>query len=334
MVNSAMIEKVGDKRCLKLLKTNEHHYSGDCIEEFYSSVMSKYPEKAFIKHVKWLNFKLLWIGLFRRMLRYLKPTILLPIHKSINFSVQLGPDLKMCLPDFFFTKKNFIYMFDAWPRFHAELGKMFDLMNVKSVFFSSRDVTFHYRDNIVSRCQAYWIPEGINAAEYSYLPYKNKTIDVLEFGRIYKTYHDEIVMPLARAGKQHLFTTPDKRILFETKAEFKTALSKTKICICVPSDVTHPDRAENVSTMTLRYLQCMASKCLIVGIMPMEMIDLFDYLPMIEIDMECPGSQILDILKNYESYHHLIERNYQEVNEKHQWQNRWEAIEKIMQEEL
>ncbi|WP_231427183.1 hypothetical protein [Pedobacter sp. Leaf250] len=329
-----MIDKVSDKLFFKLLQTNVHQYSGDCIDEFYQYLISKYPDNVFIKDVGWLKFKVLWIGIFRRLLRYFKPRILLPINKKINFSAQIGPDLKMCIPDFFLARQNYIYMFDAWPRFHHELGEMFDLMNVKTVFFSSRDVTYHYQKNTDSICKAYWVPEGINATEYHYLPYTDKTIDVLEFGRTYKSYHDIIVGPLAEARKQHLFTTADKRILFETKLEFKNALSKTKICICVPSNITHPERAENISTMTLRYLQCMASKCLIVGIMPPEMNELFDYMPMIEIDSENPGLQIMDILTNYESYHHIIERNYQIVNEKHQWLNRWKFIEEIIKKEI
>lgn len=334
MLNSAMTLPEGDKSLLKLFRTNEHPFSGDCIEELYHCLVSAHPGTVVIKDVKGLKIKLLWMGFFRRLLRYSKPKILFPVSRYINFSAQIGPDLKMCIPDFFFTRKNFIYMFDAWPRFHEELGKMFDLMNVNVVFFSSREVTAKYQSKISSACKAYWIPEGIHAAEYTYLPHAEKRIDVLEFGRIYQQYHDDIAGPLAAAGKQHLFNSASQRILFETKVEFKDALANTKICICVPSHITHPERAEDISTMTLRYLQCMASKCLIVGIMPDEMHDLFDYMPMIEIDAEHAAPQILELLENYDRYQPLIDRNYQAVMENHQWQNRWQAMKEIIQKEI
>ncbi|MGO4878408.1 hypothetical protein ACEN2P_17530 [Pedobacter psychrotolerans] len=322
-------EKV-NKPSLKLFRTNEHKYSVDCIDEFYTFISNNNNYNTTIKTVELLHLKSYIIGLFKRIVQHFQPKLMIPLTENINFSAQLGPDLKMCLPDFFYTNSNFIYMFDAWPRFHKELGKLFDLMNVKAVFFSSRDVVSKYHANISSNCKAYWIPEGINATEYSFKEYKEKTIDVLEFGRMYKCYHDKIVKPLSDVKKKHLFPKTDQPILFETKAAFKNALADTKISICVPSSITHPERAEDISTMTLRYLQCMASKCLIIGIMPDEMKCLFDYLPMIEIDMINPEAQLLNILNNYEYYHPLIDKNYKMVNENHQWKNRWKEIEEII----
>jgi hypothetical protein len=53
---------------------------------------------------------------------------------------------------------------------------------------------------------------------------------------------------------------------------------------------------------------------------------LFDYQPIIEIDIENASSQILDILANYESYFPLIERNYTEIQKFHTWDIRLEEI--------
>lgn len=315
---------------LKLLKTTEHKFSRDCIDEFYDCIKQLEGDRVILKTVGYLRIKVYLIGIFRRLVSFTQRKLSIPLTNSVNFSAQMGPDLKMCLPYFFYSNDNFIYMFDGWPRFHDELGKLFDLLNVKAVFFSSRDVVTKYQESVLSKCKAYWIPEGINATEYTFEEYRNKTIDVLEFGRPYKWYHEQIADLLAASGRKHIFSTIDQPILFETKAAFKNALATAKISICVPSSITHPERAEDISTMTLRYLQCMASKCLIVGIMPEEMNSLFDYKPMIEIDVENPGSQILEILDNYDSYHDLIERNYLVVRAKHQWQNRWKEIANII----
>ncbi|MDY0907196.1 hypothetical protein [Pedobacter sp. CFBP9032] len=322
--------KESKKPKLKLLKTDEHEFSRDCIDEFYTCIAGIEGERAVITKVGNLRIKVFFIGLFRRVVSFIQPKISISFSKDINFSAQMGPDLKMCLPYFLYSTKNFIYMFDGWPRFHHELGKLFDLLSVKAIFFSSRDVVAKFRANVHSKCKAYWIPEGINAIEYTFEDYQNKDIDVLEFGRAYKPYHDQIFESLAVRCKKHLFSTTDQPILFKTKLAFKVALAQTKISICIPSNITHPARAEDISTMTLRYLQCMASKCLILGIMPDEMNELFDYKPIIEIDMQNPGEQLLTILDNYANYHDLIERNYLVVREKHQWQNRWQQIEYII----
>jgi hypothetical protein len=74
----------------------------------------------------------------------------------------------------------------------------------------------------------------------------------------------------------------------------------------------------------------MASGCLILGRMPNEMRALFDYEPMIEIDLEQPAAQLAQILSEYERYLPLIERNLEEVRRRHQWTNRLETIERIL----
>jgi spore maturation protein CgeB len=94
--------------------------------------------------------------------------------------------------------------------------------------------------------------------------------------------------------------------------------------------MTHPERAENIETMTVRYLQSMASKCLILGKAPEEMIDLFGYNPVIEVDMNEPVKQIIDLLNHFEEYIPLIEKNYSVVIKQHTWQNRWEKIQDII----
>lgn len=60
--------------------------------------------------------------------------------------------------------------------------------------------------------------------------------------------------------------------------------------------------------------------------MPEEMLELFDYNPIVMIDFENAELQIIDILQNFESYIPLIEKNYLEVLKHHQWENRISKI--------
>jgi hypothetical protein len=78
--------------------------------------------------------------------------------------------------------------------------------------------------------------------------------------------------------------------------------------------------------MTWRYLQSMASKCLILGKVPDEMRQLFDYCPIVEIDVDDPEGQLRQVLSEYMSYLPLIERNYAFVEKSHQWPNRIEMM--------
>ena len=58
---------------------------------------------------------------------------------------------------------------------------------------------------------------------------------------------------------------------------------------------------------------------------------LFDYNPIVEIDMANPFAQLQSVLSNYENYIPLIERNYENVCRNHSWSNRLEQMKKILQ---
>lgn len=243
----------------------------------------------------------------------------------VNFSLLMGGTLESLIPYVFFSNANYVYMYDAWPKFHNEIIKKAKKTNIKTIFFSSYQVTKLF-NKLDSGIKGIWIPEGIKFEDYNFVPFDSKEIDILEFGRKYDVYHDKITPVLKANNYLHFYEKQRGDVVFKSRVDFINGLANSKISICIPSNITHPERAEGISSMTLRYLQSMASKCLIVGILPDEMKLLFDYQPMIEIDIENASSQILDILANYESYFPLIEKNYIEVQKYHTWDIRLEDI--------
>jgi len=78
----------------------------------------------------------------------------------------------------------------------------------------------------------------------------------------------------------------------------------------------------------------MASKCLVLGKAPEEMIQLFGYNPVVEVNMENPAEQSIEILENYENYNELIEMNYKTVVEYQTWAKRWDQISTILSEKI
>jgi len=312
---------------IRLLDTQDKIYFQDGIREFYHTIER---DKSIQVDRKTVSNKRLKSYLVRKLIlipSLFKLKLRLMDNKMINFSALISGDFGALIPYAFFSRQNFIYMHDVWPRFQYWIFPLLDLFNVKYVFFSAKQVWMdHIRKYPASRCKSMWLPEGIDADEYTSKPPHQKKIDVLEFGRRYESYHLLIKDELATQGKQHIFKRNGATMLFQHKTDLIAALSDAKIVICVPSDVTHPERAEYISSMTLRYLQAMASKCLIVGITPFDMHELFTYQAIIEIDMNNAAKQLLEILENYDTYLPLIEKNYLEVRKNHQWLNRWEII--------
>ena len=178
----------------------------------------------------------------------------------------------------------------------------------------------------LAQCDVSWVPEAIEPESYAFLPAARKNIDVLQLGRRYDMLHEMLLTPLAQRGKVYLYEKEKGRIVFPTREGFVDGLARTKISVCVPSSITHPEQAGDIEVLSMRYLQSMTSKCLVVGHAPAELVSLFGYNPVVEIDMADPAQHILSLLDTFADYSALIERNYDMVTRHHTWHHRWAMI--------
>lgn len=249
--------------------------------------------------------------------------------KEHLFVVMMGLDINKFRRYCLFTKHTrSIYLFDAWPQDYKKIIDFITEFKIDYLFVTSSQ-SAKYLAKELSNMNVFWIPEGINPYEYKHLSIENKTIDILALGRKYDYYHEQIVNYCETKNLKYLFEKIKGELVFPTRQGFIEGLASSKISICVPSNITHPQRSGDVETMTIRYLQSMVSKCLILGHAPLELIELFGYNPVIEINKESPVEQLEHILKNYSDYTSLIEKNYQMVFLKHTWELRWEKIKQI-----
>jgi len=172
-----------------------------------------------------------------------------------------------------------------------------------------------------------WLPEATDPLEYcASIPLSERNIDVLELGRRYDSFHRKIAQPLAEANRVHLFERVKGEIIFSDRAGLVDGLGRSKLSICFPCSQTHPERSGAIETVTHRYFESMASKCLIVGHAPQELIDLFGYNPVIEIHSECAFEQIESILNNLDSFRSFVEDNYQRLLEVGTWKSRVQTV--------
>ncbi len=229
----------------------------------------------------------------------------------------------------FTSKHKILYLFDAWQPQFPKIKNMIENLKIDVVFFTYRQSCEYFRKTL-PKIKCFWVPEGISFNEYYAMPYSQKDIDILHLGRKFDIYHNKILNFCSEINLKYFYEKERGKIIFPQRTEFIKGLARSKISICVPSSVTHPLRSGYISGLTQRYLQSMASKCLILGYIPEDIKYLFDYNPIVEIDIHNPEKQIIDILDNYHEYIPLIEKNYSEVKGKHQWKNRVAIITKIL----
>jgi len=313
------------------------HVSQDTVHEF-ENVIFQTHEVCPVEHYSQFVYKIayLFVRIFRKININIIPSVrqrykLKPWEDSNHlFTIMMALD-EMKFRPFIITSfhNKSIYLFDAWPKDYNKIQKFCREYKINFLFVTSSKSAMSLR-KLLPEINIYWLPEGIAPQFYHCEDYMNKTIDVLALGRKYDVYHLLIAERLAEKGYTYLYEHIKGQLVFPTQEEFVQGLARTKISICVPSSVTHPERSGDVETMTIRYLQSMVSKCLIIGHAPSEMIELFGYNPVIEIDLENSVEQLDSILKNYSDYIPLIEKNYQLVLEHHTWQDRWNQIKEYL----
>ena len=314
------------------------HVSLDTIDEFEKTILTDElvePVKPFprlmvdLLYVIYLMLSKLGISIIKATKPKFRSN---PLNdKSHLFSVIFCLDIRKIYAYTLLTAHNrSVYLFDGWPSKHDKILDFFKYLKIDYLFISSLQSAEIFGSKF-GFDKVHWVPEGINPEEYKQYAFEDKTIDVLALGRKYDLYHEAIVDHLRESKIIYLYEKVKGQIVFPSRAEFIEGIARSKISICVPCNITHPERSGILEHMTNRYLQSMVSKCLIVGHAPQEMIDLFGYNPVVEIDMNNPAQQLESILANYSDYIPLIEKNYEQVLKNHTWRNRWNQIKEILQ---
>jgi hypothetical protein len=218
--------------------------------------------------------------------------------------------------------ETIVYCFDCWPAAYDRWETFFRRQKMKVAFISARQSAERMRQRVPG-LEAIWMPEGIELARYvPDKPPASRSIDVLELGRRWGEYHDKIRDHCATRGYVHKYEKARGQWIFATEDDFYGGLADSKISVCFPSSITHSERAGDVETMTLRYLESIACRSLIVGHCPAELAELMGFDPVIRADMDDPGAQLDEILANVSAYEPLLDRNLQRLREVGTWDTR------------
>jgi hypothetical protein len=204
-----------------------------------------------------------------------------------------------------------LWTYDIWKPGFDIFEQLVREANINLLMLSSFQATQHFRRRRIPDCEVHWVPESIDPSRYLARPWSERKIDIIAFGRLNLPYHARIAAECLRDRINYVFR-PDYPT-FEGMAE---GLANAKLCVCFPRSVTHPETAGMVSTFTMRYLEAMASRCLVIGNSPAEAYKLLGYNPVVEVDWSDPVGQIKSLLRDVDACQPLIEKNFAEVNDR------------------
>jgi hypothetical protein len=190
---------------------------------------------------------------------------------------------------------------DCWEPQFNQWERIFSRHRIKHAFFSAKQVIPYFQDRF-PKITCHWLPEAVLPKRFnSSRSLKERSIDIFEMGRFYAEYNSKLT-PVTSGKYNHLyggFLSDDINQLLED----------TKILVCFPKSQTHPERSGTIETATARYFEGIAAGCIILGHAPPELIDIFGYNPVIEVETGNEVEQIQEILDQIDNYQSWTEKN-------------------------
>lgn len=283
---------------------------------------------AGVEHQRWAGVRMAARVLAKLgLVRNLRP------QTSPNYLVALMGPAEYRLFPISYNHRVAVYAYDCWPANYERWEKFLRRNRVAVAFFTARQSAEHFMARL-PQMQSIWLPEATAAADYcGDRPLATRTIDVLELGRKHAAYHAAVTEGLRQLGCRHLYEQRKGELIFATKEELSAGLGDAKVSICFPGSVTDPARCGAVETLTHRYLESMASRCIVLGQAPRELIDLFGYDPVVPADWERPVEQLEYMLSHLDEFIDLVERNYCRLLEVGTWQVRLHQMLRVLNEE-
>lgn len=191
------------------------------------------------------------------------------------------------------------------------------------VVFTTASQAATFLSEALPETNVFHCPEAARLSRYDgSVPLRSRAIGVLELGRRYEDLHTAITPSLQERGVTHLYRATDGSLIFPDQLTLARGLSQSAISICFPSSITHPERSGRVETLTHRYLESIASGCIVLGHAPIELIQLLGYSPVVEVDWTDPSGQILDILDNLDDWNDHTEEARLRLQSVGDWRSR------------
>ncbi|WP_354501221.1 glycosyltransferase [Mycetocola sp. 2940] len=176
-----------------------------------------------------------------------------------------------------------------------------------------------------------YLPEATSVARYRPgVRLVERPIRVLELGRRWDAWHEPVHRARLLGDAEFRYEAVSGQVIFESRADLIDGFASSAISVCFPRTTTHPAAAGAVETFTHRYLESMASGCLVLGHAPADLVALFGYNPVIEADVRDAPAQLRSILDDLDAYQGLVDRNLETVRRVGDWAQRATCIAEIV----
>lgn len=212
------------------------------------------------------------------------------------------------------------FFWDVWPIYIDKVCKWLIKHHVRTAIFTSSQTAENIK-NRFPEMNVLYCPEAIDSSLYSKgNVLHDRKFDYIEYGRCSRFVDSSLFDDRIKVLRS------DNRVELKTQKDLSNALCDSKITLCLSKFYTDPDFAGGIDTLTQRFWEGLLSRNVILGHAPKELIDLFGYNPIIDVDIQNTNSQIIDILDDIDNYQDLVDRNYSVAVECASWTVRMKVV--------
>lgn len=215
-------------------------------------------------------------------------------------------------------------IFDAFPTNWKHIASVIDRSEIDTIVVTSRPAQRGVQ-LLLPDCSVFYCAEAIDLEPWQNVrPIGSRSLAVCEFGRRDVVWHDAAVLALRDSGVEHVYGRgPDIAAAASLRREsFIHSLRSAAVSVCIPRAWTDPLETGGLETMTCRYLESIAAGAIVLGVAPSQLVTLFGYNPVVEVEWRDPGRQVLDLMSRVEHYNDLVERNLARLTEVGGWNAR------------
>jgi hypothetical protein len=218
------------------------------------------------------------------------------------------------------------WVYDCWEPDFMRWDSLLARMRPPVAFFSCRTNSDRFAARFPgTRCA--WVPEAVDAEAYDRGPsLVDRSLGVLELGRRWASFSDRLYPVLVRRNVAFLRSGADFPQSAVPNDRLRSVLANTRVLLCFPKSTTHPVLAGGVQTVTYRYFEGIASRCILVGRCPAELERLWGYNPVLEVDLDTDPEILAEMALNPARFQALVDRNYDRLLEVGLWRHRMQLM--------
>lgn len=226
---------------------------------------------------------------------------------------------------------------DCWPCYFEKTRDWLVRHRVKTTIFSSRQTAERMREALPN-INIIWCAEAVDDSVYDKGKLlKDREIDLLEFGRS----NDRIINAekleqvwIGENSLNHVCTKQHGKFIY-TNEQLYQAMGDAKVTIALPRNMTQPEMAGDIETLTQRYWECMFSRLVMVGHAPQELVDFIGYNPVIELREEISAEALIrDVLEHIDDYQSLVDKNRKTAQRLGSWDVRMKWLMEELREDF